>query len=255
MTKSIILFFVIIVLLLLLVPIPKKYKDGGSVDYNALLYQIRVYHRLDLECKDGYRDGLEIKILGKTVYQKIEEKDINNTENNDVRIIKVHGSLYYDTGKESTIIGRCGVMDGKITSHVPLAAIPTKNNESNFEGDHEYQIIDNENHPDAKLGRDGNRREGTLYDMLPTNASEVINPVGEWNQARIVAKGTKVTHYLNGEKILTFDRSSESYKKAWEMSKYKNCEPMFGAVKEGHILLQDHGDVVSFRNIKIKVLK
>lgn len=119
----------------------------------------------------------------------------------------------------------------------------------------EYQIIDNENHPDAKLGRDGNRREGTLYDMLPTNASEVINPVGEWNQARIVAKGTKVTHYLNGEKILTFDRSSESYKKAWEMSKYKNCEPMFGAVKEGHILLQDHGDVVSFRNIKIKVLK
>ena len=141
--KNIILFFVILVLLLLLVPIPKKYKDGGSVDYNALLYQIRIYHRLDLECKDGYRDGLEIKILGKTVYQKIEEKDINNTENNYVRMIKVHGSLYYDTGKESTIIGRCGVMDGKIISHVPLAAIPTKNNESNFEGDYEYQIIDN----------------------------------------------------------------------------------------------------------------
>ena len=75
MTKSIILFFVIIVLLLLLVPIPKKYKDGGSIDYNALLYQISVYHRLDLACEDGYRDGLEIKILGKTVYQKIEEKD------------------------------------------------------------------------------------------------------------------------------------------------------------------------------------
>ena len=143
MTKRIILFLAIIVLLVLLVPIPKKYKDGGSVDYNALLYQIRVYHRLDLECKDGFRDGLEIKILGNTVYQKIEEKDVNNTKNNDVRIIKVHGTLYYDTGKESTIIGRCGVMDGKITSHVPLAAIPTKNNESNFEGDHEYQIIDN----------------------------------------------------------------------------------------------------------------
>ena len=75
MTKRIILFLAIIVLLVLLVPIPKKYKDGGSVDYNALLYQIRVYHRLDLECKDGYRDGLEIKILGNTVYQKIEGKD------------------------------------------------------------------------------------------------------------------------------------------------------------------------------------
>lgn len=75
-TKSIILFFVILVLLLLLVPIPKKYKDGGSIDYNALLYQISVYHRLDLACEDGYRDGLEIKILGNTIYQKIEEKVI-----------------------------------------------------------------------------------------------------------------------------------------------------------------------------------
>ncbi len=82
MTKSIILFFAIIVLLLLLVPIPKKHKDGGSVDYNALLYQISVYHRLDLECKDGYRDGLEIKILGKTVYQKIEEKDNSSPTKN-----------------------------------------------------------------------------------------------------------------------------------------------------------------------------
>lgn len=119
----------------------------------------------------------------------------------------------------------------------------------------EYQIIDNENHPDAKLGRDGNRKEGTLYDMLPTNSSEVINPIGEWNEARIVAKGTKVIHYLNGKEILSFDRSSESYKKAWELSKYKNCKPMFGDVEKGHILLQDHGDVVSFRNIKIKELK
>lgn len=118
----------------------------------------------------------------------------------------------------------------------------------------EYQILDDENHPDAKLGRDGNRLEGGLYDMLPTSPKQV-NPIGEWNQARIVAKGTKVTHYLNGKKILSFDRSSEQYKKAWQLSKYKNSKPMFGDVKEGHILLQDHGDEVSFRNVKIKVLK
>ena len=118
----------------------------------------------------------------------------------------------------------------------------------------EYQILDDENHPDAKLGRDGNRLEGGLYDMLPTLPKQV-NPIGEWNQARIVAKGTKVTHYLNGKKILSFDRSSEQYKKAWQLSKYKNSKPMFGDVKEGHILLQDHGDEVSFRNVKIKVLK
>lgn len=118
----------------------------------------------------------------------------------------------------------------------------------------EYQILDDENHPDAKLGRDGNRLEGGLYDMLPTSPKKV-NPTGEWNQARIVAKGTKVTHYLNGKKILSFDRSSEAYKKAWQLSKYKDCQPMFGNVKAGHILLQDHGDVVSFRNVKIKSLK
>ena len=118
----------------------------------------------------------------------------------------------------------------------------------------EYQILDDENHPDAFFGRDGNRLEGGLYDMLPTSPKKV-NPIGEWNQARIVAKGTKVTHYLNGEKILSFDRSSEQYKRAWLLSKYKDCQPMFGDVKEGHILLQDHGDVVSFRNVKIKVLK
>lgn len=118
----------------------------------------------------------------------------------------------------------------------------------------EYQILDDENHPDAKLGRDGNRLEGGLYDMLPTSPKQV-NPIGEWNQARIVAKGTKVTHYLNGKKILSFDRSSEQYKKAWQLSKYKNSKPMFGDVKEGHILLQDHGDEVSFRNVKIKVFK
>lgn len=118
----------------------------------------------------------------------------------------------------------------------------------------EYQILDDENHPDAKLGRDGNRLEGGLYDMFPTLPKQV-NPIGEWNQARIVAKGTKVTHYLNGKKILTFDRSSDLYKKTWLQSKYKDCNPMFGDVKAGHILLQDHGDAVSFRNIKIKSLK
>lgn len=118
----------------------------------------------------------------------------------------------------------------------------------------EYQILDDENHPDAKMGRDGNRLEGGLYDMFPTSPKKV-NPIGEWNQARIVAKGKKVTHYLNGEKILSFDRGSKSYKKAWELSKYKDSRPMFGDVNKGHILLQDHGDIVSFRNIKIKALK
>ncbi|WP_106829983.1 3-keto-disaccharide hydrolase [Parabacteroides pacaensis] len=117
----------------------------------------------------------------------------------------------------------------------------------------EYQIIDDENHPDAKLGRNGNRKLATLYDMFPAPKTSP-KPVGEWNRARIVSKGTKVEHYLNGKKVLSFDRASKEYKDALSKSKYKESSPSFGEVEKGHILLQDHGDVVSFKNIKIREL-
>lgn len=118
----------------------------------------------------------------------------------------------------------------------------------------EYQIIDNDNHPDAKLGTNGNRKLATLYEMFP---AKNVNPnlVGEWNQARIVSKGSKVEHYLNGKKVLSFDRSGKEYKEAFLKSKYKGCEPAFGAIEKGYILLQDHGDEVSFKNVKIRNLK
>jgi hypothetical protein len=118
----------------------------------------------------------------------------------------------------------------------------------------EYQIIDDDTHPDAKLGRDGNRRQAGLYDMFAPleNANK---PVGEWNQARIVSKGSSVEHYLNGKKTVSFDRKSKAYADALELSKYKGSVPAFGDVGQGYIHLQDHGDVVSFRNIKIRVLK
>ncbi|MDR1779579.1 MAG: DUF1080 domain-containing protein [Tannerella sp.] len=118
----------------------------------------------------------------------------------------------------------------------------------------EYQIIDDERHPDAKLGIDGNRRQAGLYDMFAPKVN-MDKPVGEWNTARIVAKGTKVEHYLNGKKVLAFDRKSKAYDDAYLLSKYNGSNPKFGDIEKGHILLQDHGDVVSFRNIKIRVLK
>ncbi|MDR1407099.1 MAG: DUF1080 domain-containing protein [Tannerella sp.] len=118
----------------------------------------------------------------------------------------------------------------------------------------EYQLIDDETHPDAKLGRDGNRRQAGLYDMFAP-LENMDKPVGEWNSARIVSKGSTVEHYLNGVKVLSFDRKSKAYADAYELSKYKGSVPVFGHVEKGHILFQDHGDVVSFRNVKIRILK
>jgi hypothetical protein len=117
----------------------------------------------------------------------------------------------------------------------------------------EYQILDDANHPDAKLGRDGDRKLGALYDLIPCDPTKPVNPVGEWNRARIVSKGNHVENWLNGRKILEYDRGSEAFRAAVAKSKFKNI-PNFGEWADGHILLQEHGSEVSFRNVKIRLL-
>jgi len=116
----------------------------------------------------------------------------------------------------------------------------------------EYQILDNEKHPDAKLGVKGNRTNAGLYDLIPPQNVR-FNGVGLWNRARIVVKGNHVEHWLNNQKVVEYERGTQMWHALVSYSKYKDW-PNFGDYKSGHILLQDHGNKVSFRNIKIKKL-
>jgi hypothetical protein len=117
----------------------------------------------------------------------------------------------------------------------------------------EYQILDDERHPDAKLGRNGDRTLGSLYDLIPAPKNKHVNPIGEWNHALIVVKGNHVEHWLNGRKILQYERNTPEFNKLVAESKYHTI-PGFGDWADGHILLQEHGSMVAFRNVKIRVL-
>ena len=117
----------------------------------------------------------------------------------------------------------------------------------------EYQILDDSRHPDARLGHNGDRTLGSLYDLMTAWPNKKPNYIGEWNHAMIISKGKHVENWLNGEKILEYDRGSPEFRKAVAASKFHNI-PNFGEWADGHILLQEHGSVCCFRNVKIRVL-
>ncbi|MBJ6367436.1 3-keto-disaccharide hydrolase [Snuella sedimenti] len=116
----------------------------------------------------------------------------------------------------------------------------------------EFQILDDAKHPDAKLGNhEGSRTVASLYDLIQADPTKPVNPIGAWNTARIISKNNHVEHWLNGVKVLEYERKSEAYRKLVKESKYAKW-PNFGEAEKGQILLQDHGDLVFFRNIKIR---
>ena len=117
----------------------------------------------------------------------------------------------------------------------------------------EYQILDEAVHPDAKLGTNGNRKLAGLYDLIPP-ANIRFNGVGEWNRARVVVRGSHVEHWLNGFKTVEYERGTQLWRALVSHSKYVDW-PLFGEASKGRILLQDHGNRVSFRSIKIRELR
>ncbi|MGF1637611.1 MAG: DUF1080 domain-containing protein [Cyclobacteriaceae bacterium] len=136
----------------------------------------------------------------------------------------------------------------------------------------EYQLLDDDLHPDAKMGTAGNRTVGSLYDLIPAHKNKPIKKPGEWNQARLIVKdtrienwpkgnnyetvefkGAKVEHWLNYRKVLEYDRGTQGFYALVARSKYNTWEN-FGGWQSGRILLQDHGDEVHFRSIKVRKL-
>ncbi len=124
----------------------------------------------------------------------------------------------------------------------------------------EFQILDDKNHPDAKLGVNGNRTMGSLYDLIKANGKEFnpylpnekyVNGFEHWNRAKIVVNGKKVQHFLNGIKIVEYERGTQQWRALVAYSKYQKWLG-FGESETGNILLQDHGNNVRFKNIKIK---
>lgn len=136
----------------------------------------------------------------------------------------------------------------------------------------EFQILDDEKHPDAKAGTAGNRTISSLYDMIPAHKNKIVKKPGEWNHARLIVSGKRVSEWLNGNrlekseflgshvehwlnyrKVLEYERGDQAFDALVSRSKYASWEG-FGHWQSGHILLQEHGDEVHFRSIKIRKL-
>ena len=116
----------------------------------------------------------------------------------------------------------------------------------------EMQVLDNEKHPDAKQGKNGNRQAGANYDMIPV-AAPAVKPVGQWNSVKLVVNKGRVEHWLNGKKVVEYQLGSPEWEAMVKESKFA-AMPGYGKIKKGHIALQDHGDKVWYKNLKIRQL-
>lgn len=136
MKKKIIISIIVVITLVLLVPIKNKLKDGGTIEYNAILYQVTKYHSLVEDSSNGYIDGTKIKVFGTEIYNNLKKTDKTSEIKTEVkeneRIVKIGDKLYYEN-KNAEYSATCGTMDAYIKTHVNPDEIPTNNLEANFE--------------------------------------------------------------------------------------------------------------------------
>ena len=141
-------------------------------------------------------------------------------------------------------IGECG------NSGVIYLAEEADERENTWVTGPEYQILDDTCHPDAEVGPD--RRAGAAYDVYGPS-EDITRPAGEWNESRILVDDSRIEHWLNGTKVVEYERGGDDWQTRIADSKWTDY-PDYGTVEEGHIALQDHGDPVWFRKMKIRRL-
>lgn len=117
---------------------------------------------------------------------------------------------------------------------------------------HEYQMLDDANHPDGKMGP--TRQTAAFYDVLPPATDKPMKPIGEWNSSKIVARGNRVEHWLNGRQVLVYELGSDAVKAGLAKSKFAK-ETSFGDKIAGHFMLTYHSDDCWYRSIKVRELK
>jgi hypothetical protein len=125
----------------------------------------------------------------------------------------------------------------------------TEEYEHAYQSGPEFQVLDDAGHAD---GRSRLTAAGAAYGLYPAPAG-VVKPAGEWNAARIVVRGAHVEHWLNGVEVVSYELGSPDWEARVRQSKFAQW-PRYGRAARGHIALQDHGDWVAYRNIKLRVL-